>query len=225
VAGFGLSLQFCIGDAVLAGKVEVAQRSFHRTLRQLTKLGTMLAAWMEALQNPRSISRLLGLRISEGLNSKAWEGYPSRQGEGRTRPVLCSGVSSRPPAGRALGKSKANSGNPSSPFTCGATLKFLIDECLHTSLVQVAHAAGYVADHVNYLSLGGLKDWQLLPVIRERGFTIVTNNGADFLAPFGKEPLHPGIIIIVPNVTPVLQRELLSCHRGNLNWPGVLLIE
>jgi hypothetical protein len=74
-------------------------------------------------------------------------------------------------------------------------LKFLIDECLHTSLVQVAHASGYVADHVNYLSLGGLKDWQLLPVIREREYTFVTNNGADFLALFGKEPLHPGIII------------------------------
>ena len=68
--------------------------------------------------------------------------------------------------------------------------------------MQVAHASGYFADHVNYLSLGGLKDWQLLPVIREREYTFVTNNGADFLALFGKEPLHPGIIIIVPNVTP-----------------------
>jgi len=67
-------------------------------------------------------------------------------------------------------------------------LKFLIDECLHTSLVQVAHSAGYVADHVNYLSLVGPKDWQLLPIIREREFTFVTNNGADFLALLGKEP-------------------------------------
>ena len=74
----------------------------------------------------------------------------------------------------------------------------------------MAHASGYVADHVNYLSLGGLKDWQLLPVIREREYTFVTNNGADFLALFGKEPWHPGIIIIVPNVTPVLQRELFK---------------
>ena len=67
------------------------------------------------------------------------------------------------------------------------TMKFLIDECLHTSLVQVAHAAGYAADHVNFLSLGGLKDWQLLPVIRERDFTFVTNNGPDFLALRGKD--------------------------------------
>ena len=82
--------------------------------------------------------------------------------------------------------------------------------------MQVAHAAGYMADHVNYLSLGGLKDWQLLPVIREREFTFVTNNGADFLALFGKEPLHPGIIIIVPNVAPVLQRELFKAALDHI---------
>jgi predicted nuclease of predicted toxin-antitoxin system len=95
-------------------------------------------------------------------------------------------------------------------------LKFLIDECLHTSLVQVAQAAGYMADHVNYLSLGGLKDWQLLPVIRQRELTFVTNNGADFLALLGKEPLHPGMIIIVPNVTPVLQRELFGAALDHI---------
>ena len=60
------------------------------------------------------------------------------------------------------------------------------------------------------------KDWQLLPVIREREYTFVTNNGADFLALFGKEPWHPGIIIIVPNVTPVLQRELFKAALGHI---------
>lgn len=95
-------------------------------------------------------------------------------------------------------------------------MKFLIDECPHTSLVQVAQAAGYPADHVNFLSLGGLKDWQLLPVIRERDFTFVTNNGPDFLALLGKEPLHPGIIVIVPNVTPVLQRELYQAALDHI---------
>lgn len=82
--------------------------------------------------------------------------------------------------------------------------------------MQVAHAAGYVADHVNFLSLGGLKDWQLLPVIREREFTFVTNNGADFLALLGKEPLHPGLLIIVPNVTPTLQRELFKAALDHI---------
>jgi len=68
----------------------------------------------------------------------------------------------------------------------------------------------------NYLSLGGLQDWQLLPVIRQRELTFVTNNGADFLALLGKEPLHPGMIIIVPNVTPVLQRELFGAALDHI---------
>ena len=82
--------------------------------------------------------------------------------------------------------------------------------------MQVAQAAGYMADHVNYLSLGGLKDWQLLRVIRQRELTFVTNNGADFLALLGKEPLHSGMIIIVPNVTPVLQRELFGAALDHI---------
>jgi predicted nuclease of predicted toxin-antitoxin system len=90
------------------------------------------------------------------------------------------------------------------------TVKLLIDECLHTSLVEVAHAAGYVADHVNYLGLGSSKDWQLMATIRAQDYTFITNNRSDFLVLHGKEPLHAGVIIIVPNVTPIRQRELFT---------------
>jgi predicted nuclease of predicted toxin-antitoxin system len=45
-------------------------------------------------------------------------------------------------------------------------VKLLIDECLHTSLVELAHAAGHLAHHVNYLGLGSSKDWQLMATIR-----------------------------------------------------------
>jgi hypothetical protein len=37
----------------------------------------------------------------------------------------------------------------------------------HTSLVELAHVAGHLDDHVNYLSLGGSKDWQLMAVISQ----------------------------------------------------------
>jgi predicted nuclease of predicted toxin-antitoxin system len=83
------------------------------------------------------------------------------------------------------------------------TVKLLIDECLHTSLVEVAHAAGHLADHVNYLGLGSSKDWQLMATIRAQDYTFVTNNRSDFLVLHGQEPLHAGMVIIVPNVTPV----------------------
>jgi predicted nuclease of predicted toxin-antitoxin system len=89
-------------------------------------------------------------------------------------------------------------------------VKLLIDECLHTSLVEIAHAAGHAADHVNYLGLGSSKDWQLMPTIRAQDYTFVTNNRADFLALHGQEPLHAGVIVIVPSVPPLQQRELFS---------------
>lgn len=90
-------------------------------------------------------------------------------------------------------------------------MKLLIDECLHTSLVELAHAAGHVADHVNYLGLGSSKDWQLMATIRAQDYTFVTNNRSDFLVLHGQEPLHPGVIIIVSSIRPLRQgRSLLA---------------
>jgi predicted nuclease of predicted toxin-antitoxin system len=89
-------------------------------------------------------------------------------------------------------------------------VKLLIDECPHTSLVEVAHAAGHLADHVNYLGLGSSKDWQLMATIRAQDYTFVTNNRSDFISLHGQEPLHAGVIIIVPNVMPARQRELFN---------------
>ncbi len=97
------------------------------------------------------------------------------------------------------------------------TVKLLIDECLHTSLVEVAHTAGHLADHVNYLGLGGSKDWQLMATIRAQDYTFVTNNRSDFIALHGQEPLHAGVIIIVPSVTPARQRELFSAALKHID--------
>ena len=96
-------------------------------------------------------------------------------------------------------------------------MKLLIDECLHTSLVAVAHSAGHTADHVAHRGLGGLKDWQLMAVIREQEYTFVTNNLADFVALYGKEALHAGVIIIVPNVVPARQRELFKAALKHIS--------
>jgi len=45
-------------------------------------------------------------------------------------------------------------------------MRFLIDECLHTSLIGLAHEAGHLCDHVNFIGLSGLKDWQLMDTIQ-----------------------------------------------------------
>ncbi len=105
-------------------------------------------------------------------------------------------------------------------------MKLLIDECLHTSLVELAHAAGHVADHVNYLALGGYKDWQLMAVIREQEYTFVTNNRVDFLKLHGNEPLHAGVIVIVPNVPPAGQKALFSAalkHVGTRDLTNTIV--
>jgi predicted nuclease of predicted toxin-antitoxin system len=86
--------------------------------------------------------------------------------------------------------------------------KFLIDECLHTSLLGLARAAGHLADHVNYLGLAGAKDRELMTIILERDYIFVTNNRSDFLALYGQTPVHAGLVVVVPNVAPALQREL-----------------
>jgi len=50
-------------------------------------------------------------------------------------------------------------------------LKFLIDECLHSSLVRVAQQRGHEAHHVNWLGLSGETDRNLMTRIIDGDFT------------------------------------------------------
>ena len=85
-----------------------------------------------------------------------------------------------------------------------------VGECLHTSLLDSAHAEGLAADHVNYLGLGGFTERRLMAVILGQDYTFATNNRSDFLALYGKVSLHAGLIVIVPNVNPDRQRRLFE---------------
>lgn len=89
-------------------------------------------------------------------------------------------------------------------------MKFLIDECLHTSLVAVARGDGHDCSHVNWLGLSGETDWDLMPRIIADDFTFVTNNARDFRKLYARQELHAGLIIILPQVLPQRQRELFS---------------
>jgi predicted nuclease of predicted toxin-antitoxin system len=85
-------------------------------------------------------------------------------------------------------------------------MKFLVDECMHTSLVEVAHEFGFVAHHISHMGMAGLKDWQVMERVIREEFTLVTNNKTDFVALFNRLELHPGLVVIVPNVAPAQQR-------------------
>jgi predicted nuclease of predicted toxin-antitoxin system len=87
-------------------------------------------------------------------------------------------------------------------------VKFLIDECLHTSLTQVANTAGHEAHHVIWRGWSGLKDHELREVILGEEFVFVTNNARDFRKLMAETELHAGLIVLVPNVRPAFQRDL-----------------
>lgn len=115
---------------------------------------------------------------------------------------------------------------PASHRKTARALKFLIDECLHTSLVTLAHDAGHLCDHVNFLGLGGHKDWQLMARVRTGDYTLVTNNRTDFTALYAHEELHAGLVIIVPSVTPARQRDLFRValsHLGTRDLTNAIL--
>ncbi len=95
-------------------------------------------------------------------------------------------------------------------------MKFLIDECLHTSLVEVAQRHGHLGNHVNWLGLSSETDWNLMTRIIAEDFTFVTNNAADFRRLYAREQLHAGLVIIVPQVAPALQRELFEAILDDL---------
>ncbi len=89
-------------------------------------------------------------------------------------------------------------------------MTFLIDECLHTSLVGVAQEHNHEAHHVVYLGMQGWKDHDVLRRVEERDYTLVTNNAVDFRRLYAHVSIHAGLIIVIPNVVPAIQRELLK---------------
>jgi predicted nuclease of predicted toxin-antitoxin system len=102
-------------------------------------------------------------------------------------------------------------------------VNFLIDECLHTSLVEVAEERGHEATHVNYRGLSGVQDWNLMAPIQEGGFTFVTNNAKDFRRLYAQEEIHSGLVILIPNMPPAEQRELFDAALDELEAaPGLI---
>ena len=104
-------------------------------------------------------------------------------------------------------------------------MRFLIDECLHPTLADVAHGAGHEAHHVNYLGLASTKDHDLMPVVLEGDFIFVTNNAADFRRLYRGQPLHAGLVIIVPQLSPASQRQLFVAALDEIGADDGLLNE
>jgi predicted nuclease of predicted toxin-antitoxin system len=102
-------------------------------------------------------------------------------------------------------------------------VKFLIDECLSASLVQLANTAGYEAYHVNYLGKQGSKDYELLKLIFKEEFTFVTNDARDFKKLVAATELHPGLVLIVPCATSAVQKALFQLFLEKLGPTSSLI--
>lgn len=101
-------------------------------------------------------------------------------------------------------------------------MTFLIDECLHTSLVDVAQERNHEAYHVVYLGMKGWKDHDVLRRAEKREYTLVTNNAVDFRRLYAQVSIHAGLIIVIPNVVPALQRELLRAVLDHVGESGLI---
>jgi predicted nuclease of predicted toxin-antitoxin system len=89
-------------------------------------------------------------------------------------------------------------------------VRFLIDECLTVELVAVARQAGHDAQHVAHIGRAGWKDWNVVRYAGDGDFTLVTNNASDFRRLYAREPLHAGLIILIPTVDRALQQRLFK---------------
>lgn len=79
-------------------------------------------------------------------------------------------------------------------------MRILLDECMSRTLVSVARMRGHLADHVLYLGKSGWQDHNLVNVVLEGDYLFVTNNARDFLKLFSEVDLHPGLLLIIPQV-------------------------
>ena len=87
-------------------------------------------------------------------------------------------------------------------------MRFLIDECLSIDLVSVASQAGHEAQHVARVGKAGWKDWNVARYASDGDFVLVTNNASDFRRLYAKQPVHAGLVIILPNVNRIEQQRL-----------------
>ena len=99
-------------------------------------------------------------------------------------------------------------------------MRFLIDECLSVDLVTVAGQCGHEARHVAHVGRAGWKDWNLARYAGEGDFILVTNNASDFRQLYAAQPLHAGLVILIPVVNRNVQRRLFKAALDELAFIG-----
>lgn len=102
-------------------------------------------------------------------------------------------------------------------------MRFLVDECLSVELPSLLIEHGHYAEHVSRIGCSGWKDHSVMELVREQEAVFVTNNAVDFRRLHARETLHPGLIIILPNVPPQMQKRLLGAVMQEVSGRNSLL--
>lgn len=76
--------------------------------------------------------------------------------------------------------------------------------------MDTAASFGYAAFHVAHRGWSSLPDPQVLRHVLDEDLTLVTNNWIDFEPMLQRLELHPGAIVILPNVRRERQMELFA---------------
>ena len=102
-------------------------------------------------------------------------------------------------------------------------MRFLIDECLTIDLVAIAGQTGHEAQHVAHVGKAGWKDWNVARYAAEEDLVSVTNNASGFRKLYSTQPLHAGLVIIIPSVNRVEQQRLFRSALDELSRFGELI--
>jgi predicted nuclease of predicted toxin-antitoxin system len=102
-------------------------------------------------------------------------------------------------------------------------VRLLIDECLSPALVPLAQASGLEAYHLAHIGRAGFEDWQIVELALARDMVLVTNNASDFRRLYAAQGLHPGLVILVPNVERETQLRLFRAALARLRVLGELV--
>jgi predicted nuclease of predicted toxin-antitoxin system len=102
-------------------------------------------------------------------------------------------------------------------------VRLLIDECLSPGLVHIAQQSGHEAYHLAHIGRAGSEDWQIVELALARDMALVTNNASDFRRLYAAQELHPGLVILVPNVEREMQLRLFRAALARLRVIGELI--
>jgi len=94
-------------------------------------------------------------------------------------------------------------------------VRLWFDEDLSPTLVQIAHELGFEATCNRDRGVLGISDARLRQLVHSEGFVLVTDNASDFRSMYGRDDVHPGLIVVPARYGRASQQTLT---RDVISW-------